>query len=47
MDHSPLFLNYKTNIQATIKVNFTSCALIPVGYSRKNAVLLGNLLVES
>ena len=34
MDHSLLFLNYKRNIQAIIKVNFRLCALIPVGYSR-------------
>ena len=34
-------------IQATVKVNFRSCALILVGYSRKNTVLLGNFLVES
>ena len=34
MDHGTLFLNYKRNIQAIIKVNFRSCALIPVGYSR-------------
>ena len=47
MDHSPLFLNYKRNIQAIIKVTFRLCALIPVGYSRSNTVLLGNLSVES
>ena len=32
MDHSPLFLNYKRNIQAITKVTFRLCALIPVGY---------------
>ena len=32
MDQSPLFLNYKRNIQAIIKVTFGLCALIPVGY---------------
>ena len=32
MDHSPLFLNYKRNIQAIIKETFRLCALIPVGY---------------
>ena len=32
MDHSPLFLNYKKNIQAITKVTFRLCALIPVGY---------------
>ena len=26
MDHSPLFLNYKRNIQAVIKVTFRLCA---------------------
>ena len=31
MDHSPLFLNYKRNIQVIIKVTFRLCALIPVG----------------
>ena len=30
MNHSPLFLNYKRNIQAIIKVTFRLCALIPV-----------------
>ena len=34
VDHSPLFLNYKRNIQAIIKVTFRLHALIPVGYSR-------------
>ena len=43
MDHSPLFLNYKRNIQAIIKVTFGLCALIPVGIK----VLFGNLSVES
>ena len=34
MDHCPLFLNYKRNIQAMIiKVDFRLCALIPAGYS--------------
>ena len=47
MDHSPLFLNYKRNIQAIVKVTFRLCASIPVGYSRYNTVLLGNLSVES
>ena len=31
MDHSLLFLNYKRNIQAIIKITFRLCALIPVG----------------
>ena len=47
MDHAPLFLNYKRNIQVIIKVTFRLCALIAVGYSRLNTVLLGNLSVES
>ena len=47
MDHSPLFLNYKRNIQAIVKVTFRLCASILVGYSRYNTVLLGNLAVES
>ena len=34
MDHSPLFLNKKRNIQVIIKVNFRLSALILVGYSR-------------
>ena len=46
MDHAPLFLNYKRNILVIIKVTFRLCALIPVGYSRQNTVLLGNLSVE-
>ena len=47
MNHSPLFLNYKRNIQGIIKVTFRLCASILVGYSRYNTVLLGNLAVES
>ena len=47
MDHSPLFLNYKRNIQAIVKVTFRLCASILVGYSRYNTILLGNLSVES
>ena len=47
MDHAPLFLNYKRNIQVIIKVTFRLCALIAVGYSRLNTVLFGNLSVES
>ena len=47
MDHSPLFLSYKRNIQAIIKVTFRLYALIAVGYSRINTILLGNLSVES
>ena len=39
MDHCPLFLNYKRNIQAIIKVTFRLCALIPVGYSRYGKIL--------
>ena len=47
MDHCPLFLNYKRNIQAIIKETFRLCALIPVGYSRLNTALLANFSVES
>lgn len=35
MNHSPLFLNYKRNIQAIIKVTFRLCALIPVDIQGK------------
>ena len=47
MDHSPLFLNYKRNKQAKIIKVIFRCALILVGYSRQNTVLLVNLSVES